>query len=52
VAAIERLRSDAMKGSTVDLVVTGDENAAVAAAVDAVSAAAVCSLSYVLPVGE
>jgi hypothetical protein len=36
VAAIERLRSDAMKGLTVDLVVTGDESAAVAAAVDAV----------------
>jgi thioredoxin reductase len=33
---MERLRSDAMKGSTVDLVVTGDESAAVAAAVDAV----------------
>jgi thioredoxin reductase len=36
VAAIERLRSDAMKGLTVDLVVTGDESAAVAEAVDAV----------------
>src|SRR4249920_2665084 len=34
VAAIEFLRSDAMK--TVDLVVTGDETAAVGAAVDAV----------------
>jgi thioredoxin reductase len=36
VAAIELLRSDPMKRSTVDLVVTGDETAAVAAAVDAV----------------
>jgi thioredoxin reductase len=36
VAAIEHRRSDAMKESTVDLVVTGDESAAVAAAVDAV----------------
>jgi thioredoxin reductase len=35
-AASERLRSDAMKGLTVDLVVTGDESAAVAAAVEAV----------------
>ena len=36
VAAIELLRSDPMKRSTVDPVVTGDETAAVAAAVDAV----------------
>jgi thioredoxin reductase len=35
-AAIESLRSDAMKTSTVDLVVTGDERAALAAAMDAV----------------
>jgi hypothetical protein len=35
-AAIELLRSDPMKRSTVDLVVTGDERAAAAAAVDAV----------------
>jgi hypothetical protein len=32
----ETSRSEAVKGSTVDLVVTGDESAAVAAAVDAV----------------
>jgi thioredoxin reductase len=36
-AAIERPRSDALKRSTVDLVVTGDERAAVAAAADAVA---------------
>jgi thioredoxin reductase len=35
-AATEVLRSDAMKSSTVDLVVTGDERAAVTAALDAV----------------
>jgi thioredoxin reductase len=34
--AIDLLRSDAMKTSTVDLVVTGDEDVAVAAAMEAV----------------